>query len=86
MKRTDTKTLISAARILSRDIQSEDGVANAALAEIADRLEELEKKKIMLRYALQDMVDAGIEHYEMSTGELGPDVIEAAEVALGKTK
>ena len=42
MKRTDTKTLIEAARVLSREIQSEDSVANAALAEIADRLEELE--------------------------------------------
>lgn len=42
MKRTDTKTLIKAARVLARDIHSEDGVANAALAEIADRLEEME--------------------------------------------
>jgi len=41
MKKTDTKTLISALRILSKDIQSEDGVANAVIAEAADRLEEL---------------------------------------------
>lgn len=39
--RTDTKTLIEAMRILSRDIQSDDGVANATIAEAADRLEEL---------------------------------------------
>jgi hypothetical protein len=39
--RTDTTILIKALRILSNDIQSEDGVANAAIAEAADRLEEL---------------------------------------------
>lgn len=38
--RTDTETLISALRILARDIESQDGVANAAIAEAADRLEE----------------------------------------------
>lgn len=39
--RSDTPTLIAAMWILSRDIQSEDGVANAAIAEAAMRLEEL---------------------------------------------
>ena len=37
--RTDTATLIKAMRILARDIESGDGVANAAIAEAADRLE-----------------------------------------------
>lgn len=41
MKQTDTPTLIKAMRILARDIQSGDGVANAAIAEAADRLEDL---------------------------------------------
>jgi hypothetical protein len=41
MKRTDNATLISALRILARDIQSEDGIANAAIAEAADRIEKL---------------------------------------------
>jgi hypothetical protein len=36
---TSTKTLVSALRILAQDIQSDDGVANAAIAEAADRLE-----------------------------------------------
>lgn len=40
MKRTDTKTLISAMEILARDIVSEDGVANAAIREAADRMKE----------------------------------------------
>jgi len=40
MKRTDIKTLIEAMRIISEGIQSEGGVANAAIAEAADRLQE----------------------------------------------
>lgn len=39
--RTSTPTLIGAMRILANDIQSEDGVANAAIAEAADRMEEM---------------------------------------------
>ena len=39
--RSKTTTLIQAMRILAADIQSEDGVANAAIAEAADRMEEL---------------------------------------------
>lgn len=42
MKRTETQTLIAALRILARDIQSDDGVANGVIGEAADRLEELE--------------------------------------------
>lgn len=38
--RSSTETLIAAMRILSQDIQSEDGVANAMIAEAAQRLEE----------------------------------------------
>ena len=41
---TETKTIIEALRILARDIQSEDGIANAAIAEAADRLEKLQRK------------------------------------------
>jgi len=37
--KTDTTTLIKAMRVLAQDIQSGDGVANAAIAEAADRLE-----------------------------------------------
>lgn len=39
--RSTTETLIKALRILAEDIQSDDGVANACIAEAADRLEEL---------------------------------------------
>ena len=41
MHRTDTDTLIQAMRVLARQIYCEDGVATAAIAEAADRLEEL---------------------------------------------
>ena len=37
---SSTETLIRALRILAQDISSDDGVANAAIAEAADRLEE----------------------------------------------
>jgi len=40
--RSSTDTLVSALRILSQDIQTDDYVANAALLEAADRLEEVE--------------------------------------------
>ena len=40
MKRAKTETIIKAMRILAEDIQSGDGVANAAIREAADRLEE----------------------------------------------
>ena len=39
--KTPDAVLISALRILAEEIQSPDGVANAAIAEAADRLEEL---------------------------------------------
>lgn len=39
--KTDTETLIKAVRILAVEIQSEDGVANAALREAADRMQEM---------------------------------------------
>ena len=40
--RTRTPILIAAMRLLAQEIQSEDGVANAAIAEAGDRLSELE--------------------------------------------
>lgn len=39
--RTSDEILISALHILVRDIQSEDGIANATILEAAYRLEEL---------------------------------------------
>ena len=61
MKKSDTKTLIASMRILAEDIQSEDGVANSAIAEAANRLEELEEQ---LKEA-QDYADKLVEHKDM---------------------
>jgi hypothetical protein len=41
MKKTNIKILIESMRILSREIYCEDGVATAAIAEAAERLDEL---------------------------------------------
>ena len=41
--RSKTEILISALRILARDIQTDDGVVNACLAEAASRLEQLQR-------------------------------------------
>lgn len=51
--KTDTTTLISAMRVLANDIQSADGVANAAIAEAADRLEMLQKEMERLQADVQ---------------------------------
>jgi uncharacterized protein Yka (UPF0111/DUF47 family) len=38
----NAETCIKALRALAQDIQSEDGVANAALSECADRMEQMQ--------------------------------------------
>ena len=53
--KTSDETLISAMRILARDIQSEDGIANAAILEAADRLEELTKPAERLSVSDQEI-------------------------------
>lgn len=72
--RTPTPTLIAALRILATEIQSPDGVANAAIAEAADRLEELEK-------GLRDI----IRHHE-TVGSLSAysGTVAIAKTALGE--
>ena len=42
--RSSTETLIAALRVLARDVQSDDGVANACLREAADRMEEMQRQ------------------------------------------
>ena len=68
--RSSTTTLISAMRILSRDIISGGGVANAAIAEAADRLEEflpvLELAEQLPRDLNSDWKDTN--HYELTSG------------------
>ncbi len=47
--RSSSATLVAAMRILATDIQSDDGVANAAIGEAADRIEQLEKENAELK-------------------------------------
>jgi hypothetical protein len=42
--RTSTRSLINAMRVLDSEIQSDDGVANAVIAESAQRLEEQQER------------------------------------------
>ena len=77
MKKTSTETLIAAMRILVEDIQSDDGVVNAAIAEAADRLEELK--------AEVDRLNADINAgWRAASGEHDAEVIEsvASELAM----
>jgi len=53
MKRTETPILVSALRTLALDIDSPDGVANAAIAEGADRIEELQAELDNYRSSIQ---------------------------------
>ena len=61
--RSTTETLIAALRVLSRDIQSEDGLANAAIAEAADRLQEL---LTMTRGLVEIMERSDIEEFPVT--------------------
>jgi len=51
---TPTPTLIRAMRILARDLPSDDGVANEAIAEAALRLEELDDHLTATKRELQE--------------------------------
>jgi hypothetical protein len=50
--RTDTQTIIAAMRHLAATVQSGDGVANAAIAEAADRLHEMQSTIADIRSTL----------------------------------
>ena len=69
-RKTDTKTLLKAMRILARDIQSDDGVANGAISEAADRMEELQAERDRLR----DLLNCAVEW----VGDRGYDDPETA--------
>ena len=64
--KTSIESLIKALRILAEEIESNDGVANAAIAEAADRLEELKSENAALRETLINADE--IERYSGSDG------------------
>lgn len=55
--RSSDETLVSALRILAQDVESVDGVANAAIQEAADRIEELAAEVEDLRNQNQEATD-----------------------------
>lgn len=56
--RTDTPTLIKAMKILANDIQSDDGVANAAIFEAAIRLSTLSLTIVLLREEIKSLKES----------------------------
>lgn len=52
--KTDDYILIEALHILSKDIQSQDGVANACIAEAANRIKELLNEITILKCQLRE--------------------------------
>jgi hypothetical protein len=57
--RTKTEVIVGALRILAQDIQTQDGVANAAIAEAADRMEELCAELLFQKRLAEKYVGAG---------------------------
>jgi hypothetical protein len=86
--KTPTDTIISALRILARDIQTDDGVANACLDEAAGRLEELQRAN---KNALADLAVAieqrdeallDCEYYKRFAPHPEPSRLEIAAMLL----
>ena len=78
--RTETGVLAEALRLLSRDIQSEDGVANMAIAEAAERLMELQAENKALRKALRCVEDLISESRGVAGLHLNGDVATWGEL------
>lgn len=75
--RSSVETLVGSMRILARDIESEDGVANAAIAEAADRLERMRDALIRIMvWAEQDMMSGETRRKAMS------DIVKACRKGL----
>ena len=63
--KSSTETLIKALEVLAQEIQSPDGVANAAIAEAAERLRELSNdvlaKRVVELTAERDALKAQVD-------------------------
>lgn len=67
---SSTVTLINALRFLALDIKSDDGIANAAIAEAADRLEQQATEIGLLKARLSS--DAAIEKWKRDKAPSAP--------------
>lgn len=87
--KTKTETLIKALRILANDIESEDGVANAAIAEGAQRLEELhEMNKNLLDVLIEadSMIEMEpYEHVSQEASDAHQNIRETIRKAKGES-
>lgn len=79
MKRAKTDTIISALKILAEDIHSEDGVANAAIMEAAQRMTELQLQVSVLRRLLREASGP------MSYGKWSTDFRHGVDIAMKGT-
>ena len=79
--KSQTDTIISALRVLARDIQTDDGVVNACLEEAAARLEELQRAN---QNTLADLAVA-IERRDDSYAEIKTVRKELAQAIAERT-
>jgi hypothetical protein len=57
--KSDTSTIVSALRILSKDIISEDGIVPCCLLEAAERIEELGQSNLELQNKITTLLEPG---------------------------
>jgi hypothetical protein len=79
--KSKTESIISALRVLARDIQTDDGVVNACLEEAAERLEELQRAN---KNTLADLAVA-IERRDDSYAEIKTVRKELAQALAERT-
>ena len=87
-RRTETSTIIAAMRELARTVQCDDGVANAAIAEAADRLAELDGERTVLRGLLAECasVISTIEGDNSDECDLIADLLGRVNAAYEQTR
>jgi hypothetical protein len=72
--RSTTRSLINALRILDSEIQSEDGVANAVVAEAATRLEEQQKQIQRWHDTLTPLMPSDLKSWHENNPSEWPEV------------
>lgn len=69
-----TRSLINALRVLDSEIQSEDGVANAVVAEAATRLEEQQERIQRWRDTLTPLMPSDLKSWHENNPDELPEV------------
>lgn len=77
--RTEDKTLVKALRILARDVQSDDGVANAVIGEAADRIEEQGSTAAQVQQLIEGM-DHKFTRWDIYRAALGHWCLRAEQL------